>query len=165
MSGHLLSTVNHEAGANEYEVPPIGARVIYHARPGTGRNGQLRFAADVMHTDPKTGLCTLWVLYGREDYREMINIRMRTDQEPYHCWDYVEDDFEEIVVELAEAIAKMEETRAELEELRKAVFGGFKPVTTADGKVKSVYDLLQEFEQRVFAAENGVPQRQAARKR
>lgn len=147
MSGHLMATVNPKAGgAEEYDVPPIGARVQFFARPGYGRSGQNTFAADVMHADPKTGNCVLWVLYGRDDYQEFVNIRQRSDQEPHHCWDYLPDGYEALAEEL-------DETKAQLETLTKAVFGDWSRPTKPDGTPKSIIDILAEFEKRVFAAQ------------
>lgn len=151
MSGHLLSTVNPEAGNQEYEVPPVGSRVVYYGRPGeNGTNGQKVFAADVLSTDPTKGSCVLWVLRGREDYREVAHVYRRSDQNPYGCWDYIEDGFDALADDLAKLTERFEH---EVASIRTALFGEFNPIMKDDGTPKSVYDLLEEFEQRVFAAE------------
>jgi len=153
MTGHLLSTVNPQAAqTEEFEVPPIGARVQYFARPGQGRGPHITFPADVMFADPKTGACVLWVLYGREDYREHPHVHRRSDQNPYHSWEYVPDGFEELSEELADVQLKLAQTQAQLAELSSAIFGGYKRPTNPDGTPKSVIDILAEFEKRVFAA-------------
>lgn len=145
---HLLSTVNPQAaGAEPYDVPPVGMRVLYYARPGeNGSAGRKSFAADVMASDPTKGTCTLWVLRGPEDYREYVHVYQRSDQNPYGCWDYIDDGIDGI-------LADLDETKSQLASLQKAVFGEFNPIMKGDGTPKSVYELLQEFETRVFAAE------------
>lgn len=146
MSGHLLSSVNPQAAQTEdFEVPPVGARVQYFARPGQGRGPTTVFAADVLHANPRTGACELWVLFGREDYRDFVNVRQRSDQEPYHCWDYLPDGFDKLADDLDAANGK-------IDALEKAIFGDYKRPTNADGSPKSVIDILAEFEQKVFAA-------------
>lgn len=153
MTGHLLSTVNPQAAqTEEFEVPPIGARVQYFARPGQGRGPHITFPADVMFADPKTGACVLWVLYGREDYREHPHVHRRSDQNPYHSWEYVPDGFEELSAELDTAQKRIDELVQDNQALEKAIFGDYKRPTNPDGTPKSVIDILAEFEKRVFAA-------------
>lgn len=145
MTGHMLSTVNPEAAAETHEVPETGSRVIYYARPGQGRGAQTKFAADVLFTDVRKGTVCLWVLFGREDWREIDHVHKRSEQEPYGTWDYTEE---------AEGLLReIDELREENKSLRAALFGDFVPPTKVDGSPKSIIDILAEFEQRVFAAE------------
>lgn len=144
MSGHLLQTVNPEAAAEDQEVPPVGTRVLYHARPGFGRGGRTAFPADVMHNDPKKGTCVLWVLFGREDYKEIEHVQKVSEQNLYG-WSYTE--------ESEGMLREIDALRDELAMLRASIFGGYEEPKHADGTRKSIVDILAEFEQRVFAAE------------
>lgn len=144
MSGHLLQTINPEAAAETHEVPEVGSRVIYYARPGQGRGGQTKFAADVLSVAPHKGTACLWVLWGREDWREIDHVRHRSEQEPYGCWDYCEDGIGEI-------LADVDNLKAEVADLKQAIFGDFNPPVNADGSPKSVIDILAEFETKVLA--------------
>jgi hypothetical protein len=139
MSGHLMQTVNPEAAAAEHEVPHPGTRVLYFARPGQTRQGRNICAADVLSSDARKGTATLYVLFGSEDYREIEHVRMRTDQEPYGCWDYVPDSYDAVM--------------DRVEALETAIFGEF------ERPAKSIINILADFEQRVFAAEGKKPKK------
>lgn len=129
---HLLKTVNPDADTvDPSDVPPPGLRVQYHARPGMGVGLKNVFGAEVLHCDPRTGLTALLVIYGPEDYREMINQRRRSDQNPFG-WDYM-------------PIPGLEETRAALAELRTMILGEYKPPKRA------MVAILADFEQRLAA--------------
>lgn len=164
MSGHLLQTVNPEAAAEEHEVPETGSRVIYYARPGQGRGGQLKYAADVLFTDARKGTATLWVLFGREDYREIEHVRRRTDQEPYGSWDYPEDGLDDLIDNVSKLNEVVVSQADEITALKRAIFGDFSEPVNADGSPKSIIGLLAEFEQRVFAAERRVFAAERAKK-
>lgn len=152
MTGHLMQTINPESAAEEHEVPEAGSRVIYYARPGQGRGGQTKFPADVLFTDKRKGTVTLWVLFGREDYREIEHVRKRSDQEPYGCWDYTEE-AEGLLREIDVLREENDRLKDDLAKVRVAIFGGYNEPTNADGSPKSIIDILAEFEKRVFAAE------------
>jgi hypothetical protein len=150
---HMLSTVNPEAAADEHEVPEVGSRVIYFGRPGMlGVNGQKQFAADVIATDPAKGTCVLWVLRGREDYQEQVHVRRRSEQNPYGCWDYVEDGFEDVLEYCSKLEKQVEVLEHDIKTLHQAIFGSYAPPANKDGTPKSIIDILAEFEQKVFAA-------------
>jgi len=141
MSGHLLSTVNPDADSvNPDDLPPLGARVQYFARPGMGQGAKTTFAADVLHVNPTTGLVSLLIIYGADDAREMINQRRRSDQNPFG-WDYM----------------PAPQLTAELASLRKAIFGDYNPPK------RSVIDILADFEKRL-AAIGGEPAKVSKRK-
>lgn len=153
MSGHLLASVNPEAV--QHDVPPIGARVQFFCRPGMGRGNKTVFGADVVDADPRTGACTLTVFYGREDQREFPHVRKRSEQEPYQCWDYMPDGYDALVKDLDVVEEGLQATQARLSQLERAIFGDYNRPTNPDGSPKSVIDILAEFEQRVFSAQNG----------
>lgn len=132
MAGHLLQTVNPAADTvDPSDVPPAGLRVQYHCRPGMGVGGKTLFGAEVLHCDPRTGLTSLLIIYGPEDYREMINQRRRSDQNPFG-WDYM-------------PVPGLEEVRAGLVELRTILLGDYAPPK------RSVVDILADFEKRLAA--------------
>ncbi len=121
----------------------------YHCRPGQGRGGKTVFGAHVLHTNERTGLTDLLVIWGPEDFREMMNQRRRSDQEPFG-WDYMPDARQiEIDAHVKTIVSHAQELvalREELDGLKAVVLGDYNPPE------RSMIDILADFEGRLKAA-------------
>lgn len=136
----MLKTTNPAAAAALQDPlkgkPAVGQRVQFKCRIGMGRAGRDLYAADVLHVH-KNGLVDLWVCFGPEDYREMMN-QDQVSEHRDHGWKYMPD-------------PRIDALAESLGDLKAAIFGEFKPPS------KSVIDILADFEGRLKDAPAKAP--------
>jgi len=127
-------------------LPGVGSAVSFRLRGGEWRNGRNNFAALVTRTDPETGLIDIVVVMDADDFMSQKNVPRRASDDDWG-WEPVTDG----------AAAAVEQLRADFEafkvELAKVIFGQF---PKAD---ESIYDTLQEHDNRIGLLASGGPSR------
>lgn len=140
---HLLASVNREAAERiqpepaKAALPGVGEMVVYHMRPGHGRNGKTFFPAIVQgHGD--RGTLMLTVIIDAGDLCDESLVEERRVGTEFHCWERVDRPFP-----VAEDVPPDDEAHEKIASLEKAVFGEFArpPV--------SICAILADFEARL----------------
>src|ERR1039458_9832340 len=148
--GHAMATMlkiaEEEAGLPAEPLPGVGSSVSFRLRGGEWRNGRNSFAALVTRTDPETGLIDIVVVMDADDFMSQKNVPQRLSEDDWG-WEPVADG----------AAAAVEKLRADFEafkvELAQVIFGQFPKVD------ESIYDTLQEHDNRIGLLASGSPSR------
>jgi len=117
-------------------LPGVGEIVVYHMRPGHGRNGKTFFPAIVQGQGDR-GTLMLTVIIDAGDFNDESLVEERRVGTEFHCWERVDRPF------AAPSEIVDVEARDRLMDLEAAVFGEFArpPVSLAA--------ILADFEQRL----------------
>jgi hypothetical protein len=148
--GHAMATMREiaeeESGILPAPLPGVGSAVSFRLRGSEWRNGRNSFAALVTRTDPETGLIDIVVVMDADDFMSQKNVPQRLSDDDWG-WEPVADG----------AAAAVEKLRADFEafkvELAQVIFGQFPKVD------ESIYDTLQEHDNRIGLLASGNPSR------
>ena len=148
--GHAMATMlkiaEEETGLPAVNLPGVGSVVSFRLRGGEWRNGRNSFAALVTRTDPETGLIDIVVVMDADDFMSQKSVPRRTSDDEWG-WEPVDGG-------TSAAIEKLrEDFEAFKVELAKVIFGQF---PKAD---ESIYDTLQEHDNRIGLLASGSPSR------
>jgi len=152
--GYVMPTVREIADLEEAALsvlraaplPGVGSSVSFRLRGGEWRNGRNSFAALVTRTDPETGLIDIVVVMDADDFMSQKSVPRRVSDDDWG-WEPVEDG-------TIAALAKMrEDFEAFKVELAQVIFGQFPKVD------ESIYDTLQEHDNRIGLLATGSPSR------
>jgi hypothetical protein len=104
--GHLLATVNPEAAEAikpaSTLLPSVGHFVKFFPRPGEGRGGRTDYALFV--TNVHDGLVDGMAFFDQQDFRDYVNLRIRTADNPYQSWEFLDAPKTSVDHELFEAL-------------------------------------------------------------
>lgn len=142
----MLKITEEETAIPIAYLPGVGSAVSFRLRGGEWRNGRNSFAALVTRTDPETGLIDIVVVLDADDFMSQKNVPRCVSDDDWG-WEPVEDG----------VAAAVEKLRADFEafkvELAQVIFGQFPKVD------ESIYDTLQEHDNRIGLLASGSPSR------
>jgi len=149
--GHLLSSVNPEAAERiqpalgRPPLPSVGSVVLYHMRPGHGRQGRTAFPAFVMAQENGRRLSLLVMIDAGDMIDETLVEQYGVGQE-HHAWEPIEDGravAEGLRGTITALHTRVGELEAEIAALSKIVVGEF------DAPKVSIIHIMQDFENRL----------------